>query len=70
MATVAASRSGGAISPRLHAALFGRVAAALGGWLGQPALELGLALGDGRSLSRDKTGVVQAELPFAWLGEV
>ena len=41
VATVAASRSGGAISPRLHAALFGRVAAALGGWLGQPELELG-----------------------------
>ena len=70
MATVAASRSGGAISPRLHAALFGRVAAALGGWLGQPELELGLALGDARSLSRDETGVVHAELPFAWLVEV
>ncbi len=61
------------LSARLHAALFGRVLATLGGWLGQGDVALSLQLvpeGAASSLRRDADGGVAARLPFGWLVEV
>jgi hypothetical protein len=81
VATVAAEwtkrlRDGGAevaeALPRLHAALYGRVFAALRSWLGEPELSLELELTGAEhppSLAR-VDGAVHAELPFAWLVDV
>jgi hypothetical protein len=58
--------------PRLHAALYGRVSAALRGWLGEPRLSLELEMtGEEhpRSLARVDRAV-HAQLPFAWLLDV
>ena len=58
--------------PRLDAALYGRVLAALRGWLGEPRLSLELTLidhGAPRSLAR-VDGAVHAALPFDWVLEV
>jgi hypothetical protein len=58
--------------PRLHAALYGRVFAALRSWLGEPRLSLELEMTDDqhqRSLTRVDRAV-HAELPFAWLLDV
>ena len=58
--------------PRLHAALYGRVFAALRSWLGEPQLSLELEMtGDQhpRSLTRVDRAV-HAQLPFAWLVDV
>jgi hypothetical protein len=59
-------------TPRLQAALHGRVGAALRGWLGEPQLSLELEMsgaGEPRSLSR-ADDVVHAQLPFTWLLDV
>ena len=59
-------------TPRLQAALHGRVGAALRGWLGEPQLSLELEMTDDqhpRSLAR-VAGAVHARLPFAWLLDV
>ena len=58
------------VSPRLHAALHGRVAGALGVWLGRSGVELSLTLGDVPALTRDDAGGVHAQLPFRWLSDV
>ena len=58
--------------PRLQAALYGRVFAALRGWLGDPQLSLELEMiGDRqqRSLTRVERAI-HAQLPFAWLLDV
>jgi hypothetical protein len=58
--------------PQLHAALYGRAAAALRGWLGNPALAVDLQMIDGRrrpGLSQ-REGGIRAELPFGWLVDV
>jgi hypothetical protein len=58
--------------PRLHAALYGRVFAALRSWLGEPQLSLELEMtGDQhpRSLARVDRAI-HAQLPFAWLLDV
>jgi hypothetical protein len=58
--------------PRLRAALYGRVLAALRGWLGDPGLSLELRMADPdgpRTVAR-RDQVVHATLPFAWLVEV
>jgi hypothetical protein len=58
--------------PQLHAALYGRVLAALRLWLGDPGLAIELELIDpagDRRLRRLEEGVAVA-LPFAWLSEV
>ena len=68
VATVAAGCAGKALSPRMHAALYGRVAASLAVWLGRPDLELSLEVGERPSLTRD--GGLHAVLPFAWLTDV
>lgn len=67
VATVAAPRSGG--TAKLHAALHGRVAAALGVWLGEPGAELSLTVGDAVALTRDGA-VIHAQLPFSWIVSV
>jgi hypothetical protein len=58
--------------PRLQAALYGRVFAALRSWLGDPASSLELEMTGAahpRSLTRVQ-GAVHAQLPFAWLLDV
>lgn len=58
--------------PRLHAALYGRVFAALRSWLGEPQLLLELEMTGGddrRSLTRIGRAV-HVKLPFAWLLDV
>jgi hypothetical protein len=81
VATVAAEwttrlREGGSEAaealPRLQAALYGRVFAALRSWLGETQLALELEMTDvaqTRSLTRVE-GVIHARLPFAWLLDV
>jgi hypothetical protein len=57
---------------QLHAALHGRVLAAVSSWQGAPgiAVELTMVAPDApRSLARGEHGI-KAELPFAWLVEV
>jgi hypothetical protein len=57
--------------PQLHAALYGRVLAALRLWLGDPALAIDLELidpADARHLQRVDDRITVA-LPFAWLSE-
>ena len=58
--------------PRLHAALYGRVFAAVRSWLGEPQLSLELEM-TGEQYPRSLTRVdraVHAQLPFAWLLDV
>lgn len=58
--------------PALHAALYGRVAATVRGWLDEPGLEIDVemvAAGRPRGLSRDGERV-RVTLPFSWLAEV
>lgn len=81
LATVAAtwsrrSQAGGPAAskarPQLHAALQGRVYAALRSWLSEPTLAAELVMvgaGEQRSLARVEAAV-HAELPFDWLLDV
>ena len=58
--------------PRLQAALYGRLFAALRSWLGEPQLSLELEMTGGddrRSLTRIGRAV-HVQLPFAWLLDV
>ena len=58
--------------PQLHAALYGRAAAAVRGWLGHPALAVDLHMIDGRQqpgLTRRDRAIL-AELPLRWLVDV
>ena len=58
--------------PALHAALYGRVLAALRDRLGEPDLDISLTMcppDAERSVARDQDGV-RVTLPFAWLAEV
>lgn len=58
---------------QLHAALYGRTAAAMRTWLGRTDLELDLRCvdpGARASVTVDDAGRVRAELPFAWLTAV
>lgn len=58
--------------PQLQAALYGRVAAGLRTWLGQPTLQVELTMiePDANPALRERDGVVCADLPFRWLAEV
>ena len=70
VATVAATRLGEHAPDeraRLHAALYGRAAAALRDWLGPLTVEL--AMGVSPRLARDGDRI-EAELPFSWLVDV
>jgi hypothetical protein len=61
-----------AARPALHAALYGRLTAALREWTGQPRLKVTLAMipeNQPPRLTRDAAGIA-AELPFSWLAEV
>ena len=61
------------LQSQLHAALYGRVLATVGGWLGQrePTLNLQLASESASPLLRhDTDGAITAVLPFGWLVEV
>jgi hypothetical protein len=60
----------GSDAARLHAALHGRVVAAVRLWLGEPSARVEVSLGDDRRIGRRPDGVVAAQLPVAWLGEV
>jgi hypothetical protein len=58
---------------RLHAALYGRVLATLGGWLGQREPSLTLEVADetaSPTLQSDSDGAITAVLPFGWLVDV
>ena len=58
--------------PQLHAALYGRLLAALRSWLDEPELSIELEMvgpGGERSLKREGH-VVAVTLPFEWLSEV
>ncbi|MGD0927596.1 MAG: hypothetical protein ABR926_20655 [Streptosporangiaceae bacterium] len=58
--------------PALHAALYGRVVAALRAWTGEPDLRVTLTMipEPGQpALARDGDGVA-AELPFGWINDV
>jgi hypothetical protein len=64
---VAASRAS------LTAALYGRVATVLRGWLGEPNLDVELEMSDGVGASRVarlEDGGIHAVLPFSWLSDV
>jgi hypothetical protein len=58
--------------PTLHASMHGRLSAALRTWLGRADIELELDLIDPRNAATltERSGVVHASLPFAWLAEV
>jgi len=60
--------------PRLHAALYGRVLAALRSWLAEPQLTIELEMVEAdapRAVERSASGEsVAVALPFAWLCEV
>jgi hypothetical protein len=72
VATVSASVAADTRRPRLHAALYGRVLAAMRTWLGQPrlAIELDLLDGSGQRSLRLDGDTVYVTLPFVWLSEV
>lgn len=58
--------------PQLHAALQGRVFAAIRSWLGEPTIAVDLTMlsvTDQRSISR-VDGIICARLPFSWLVDV
>jgi hypothetical protein len=58
--------------PQLQAALYGRVLAALRGWLGEPGLTIELTMtetGGERRLLRADDGV-SVSLPFSWVSDV
>jgi hypothetical protein len=62
-----------AATPRLSAALHGRLAGALRSWLGRAELELDLemiAAGATPSITATGPARLVARLPFAWLGDV
>ncbi|HTT52696.1 MAG TPA: hypothetical protein VMH35_14960 [Streptosporangiaceae bacterium] len=70
----AGARTGAVIAarPALHAALSGRVTAALRAWAGRPNLRVTLTMipeGQPPQLTGDADGMV-AELPFGWLADV
>jgi hypothetical protein len=76
-ATVAAAwrdrlRAGAEPDPRLEAALYGRLLAALRGWTGRPDLELDLVMvAEGQPLAlTGQAKLIRAEVPFGWLIEV
>ncbi|HEY5318208.1 MAG TPA: hypothetical protein VIJ20_09515 [Solirubrobacteraceae bacterium] len=58
--------------PALHASMQGRLTAAVRSWLGRADVELVLDLIEARGTPSlaESSGIVRAELPFAWLGEV
>jgi hypothetical protein len=58
--------------PALHAALYGRLAAAVRRWLGDPRRTVSLTMTPAESVVRAaiRDGQLHVELPFAWLGEV
>jgi hypothetical protein len=71
-AAPADAAAGAAARPALHAALYGRVVAALRAWTGQPDLRVTLTMipeADRPVLARDGDGVT-AELPFGWISDV
>jgi hypothetical protein len=72
VATVAANVTVEGQESRLHAALYGRLLAAMRMWLGQPqlAIELTVPAGEEPRSLRLEHDTVRVELPFAWLGEV
>jgi hypothetical protein len=72
VATVAASIAGDGPQTRLHAALYGRLLAAMRVWLGEPQAAIGLdyLACDGPRSLRLEGGTVRVALPFAWIGEV
>jgi hypothetical protein len=55
--------------PRLQAALYGRAATSLRGWLGEPAARIKLSMGEPARLSRNARAI-RAQLPFSWLVDV
>lgn len=62
----------GSVLPRLHAALYGRFAAAVRDWLGAPDLRVDLTMtppGSTGAVSLN-SGRLQARLPFSWLADV
>jgi hypothetical protein len=65
VATVVAAQAGEPLSPRLHAALYGRVLFALRGWLDLPDFSPEFGVADTPSLSRERV-----EVPVSWLTDV
>ena len=58
---------------QLHAALYGRVTAAVRNWLGEPDREIELRMignGDTPTLVEGDQGLLRAELPFQWLADI
>ncbi len=60
------------VRPQLHAALYGRVLATVGAWLGGSGQRVRLTMiGErGRPRITEEDGAVAAELPFGWLADV
>ncbi|MGO9975212.1 MAG: hypothetical protein ACLP01_20910 [Solirubrobacteraceae bacterium] len=60
------------VRPQLHAALYGRVLATVGAWLGGSGQRVRLTMiGErGRTRVTEEDGAVAAELPFGWLADV
>jgi hypothetical protein len=69
VATAWARRRDESARPALQAALYGRVLAALRGWLAEPAADVELRLGDTPRLTR-AGDALEAELPLTWLADV
>jgi hypothetical protein len=61
-----------ATRPMLHASMHGRLCAVMRTWLGRVDIEVELDLIDAREAPTltEIGGVIRAELPFAWLGDV